>query len=169
MTDTPSGIEQREVDERRLAEILRGWPNALETGFAENSAGFIRLQGEHIQRSEPRSHHTYQYLFFIADQLKFIARDRDKIAAERDAALKMLDQPTQSDEPSRVLLSEGLDLCVRARRLGEREVTGSHTIQLWVEEQYATDLMDWEQRARAALTENARLRAMVQPSEGLGR
>jgi hypothetical protein len=88
----------------------------------------------------------------------------------------------------RNLLSEGLDLCVRARDMAERDRrraaldasshpdewqasgrfddyvkrnnienpnyqihTRSATIPLWLEEQYQTDLADWERRARAAL------------------
>ena len=89
----------------------------------------------------------------------------------------------------RTLLSEGLDLCVRARQLDsidrrnitlsascdpngwlasgrfdahvdrhniqnpERPMaTRSGTVMLWVQEQYETDLADWERRARSALS-----------------
>lgn len=61
------------------------------------------------------------------------------------------------------LLSEGLDLCVRARKMDVMEkeraeyyalnpdVTRSITIPVWAEEQYQRDLADWEARARACL------------------
>ena len=91
-------------------------------------------------------------------------------------------------EDIRQLLSEGLDLCVRARDMETKDRraatlaassdpegwqasgkfeqyvarnnienpnyqihTRSGTIPLWLEEQYQTDLADWESRARAAL------------------
>lgn len=63
------------------------------------------------------------------------------------------------------LLSEALDLCVRARRLdemtdaalerhmrAEHGPTASMTIPLWAEDQYRCDLEEWEAKARAALT-----------------
>ena len=58
-----------------------------------------------------------------------------------------------------VLLSEGVDLCVRARRLdsaiprpGDNPMmTQSATPALWVQEQYDHDLTVWEAKARAAL------------------
>lgn len=65
------------------------------------------------------------------------------------------------------LLSEGLDLCVRARKidagLTEKAIrdrfpesaamypevfSRSGTPHLWVQEQYDSDLADWEKRAR---------------------
>lgn len=67
------------------------------------------------------------------------------------------------------LLSEGLDLCVRARKLDrsltdaldagsvgkERPLQGSGTRSLtpalWVLDQYDSDVEDWEQRARRHL------------------
>ena len=61
------------------------------------------------------------------------------------------------------LLSEGLDLCVRARKMDDLErkavewqmrnpgATRSGTIALWVQEQYETDLADWEKRVRNAM------------------
>jgi hypothetical protein len=67
---------------------------------------------------------------------------------------------------SDTLLSEGLDLCARARKMDalDREraeyyalnpdATRSNTIPLWVEEQYQTDLADWEQRARSHLAKH---------------
>ncbi|MGJ4855529.1 hypothetical protein ACN6KF_003000 [Labrys sp. La1] len=95
-----------------------------------------------------------------------------------------------SRQSIRDLLSEGLDLCVRARNMDaidrrnntlaiskdaeewlssgafDRHVerhnaknpdapisTRSGTIALWVQEQYDTDLADWERRARRALME----------------
>ncbi|GGE18530.1 hypothetical protein GCM10011390_42130 [Aureimonas endophytica] len=94
-------------------------------------------------------------------------------------------------ERIRQLLSEGLDLCVRARAMdamdrrsaalaascdpegwqasgdfdryverhnvsdADRPIsTHSGTMPLWVQEQYETDLADWERRARAALSEH---------------
>lgn len=74
------------------------------------------------------------------------------------------DEETEIDQLRR-LLSEGLDLCVRARRLDEQEqhmhrrkmgdlspeVVRSATPYLWAQEQFQTDLDDWEKRARRAL------------------
>lgn len=72
----------------------------------------------------------------------------------------------------RALLSEGLDLCVRARKLDaavtdameaggvglmERPVQGTGTRcltpALWVMDQYDTDAAEWERRARHHLTQ----------------
>lgn len=62
------------------------------------------------------------------------------------------------------LLSEGLDLCVRARKLddavdqalqagmGRIYETRCATPALWVQQQYETDLAEWESKARAAMT-----------------
>ncbi len=80
------------------------------------------------------------------------------------------------------LLSEGLDLCVRARKLDAQQrtndlvehspatdlerfaaraaftdpdrpyMTRSATIPIWVQDQYEHDLADWERRARQHLT-----------------
>jgi hypothetical protein len=73
---------------------------------------------------------------------------------------------TQGDlEEIAQLLSEGLDLCVRARGLDEQieralqagmgrifpEGTRCATPALWVQEQYDTDLAAWETRARGAM------------------
>lgn len=64
----------------------------------------------------------------------------------------------------RLALSEGLDLCVRARRMDEAEkerqdlymrdpnMTRSLTIPLWAEDQYQTDLAAWEAKARSLMT-----------------
>lgn len=63
------------------------------------------------------------------------------------------------------ILSEGLDLCVRARGLDQQieyalqagmgrifpEGTRCATPALWVQEQYDTDLADWEAKARSAI------------------
>lgn len=63
------------------------------------------------------------------------------------------------------LLSEGLDLCVRARKLDEQVqraieagmgrifpgATRCATPPLWVQKAYDTDLAEWEARARSAL------------------
>jgi hypothetical protein len=82
----------------------------------------------------------------------------------------------------RAMLSEGLDLCVRARkldamvrtiavqdntpdleRLAERHnalwpdqpiMSRSGTIPLWVQDQYERDLADWERRARHHLMQD---------------
>jgi hypothetical protein len=64
-----------------------------------------------------------------------------------------------------LLLSEGLDLCVRARKLDEAITqaaavgdasrhggTKCLTPALWVQDQYDRDLAEWEQRARQKLT-----------------
>ena len=62
----------------------------------------------------------------------------------------------------RVVVAEGLDLCVRARKLDQQILeqnmaaqgwTGprSGTPYLWVQEQYDSDLAAWEVRARKAL------------------
>lgn len=67
-------------------------------------------------------------------------------------------------EEYRALLSEGLDLCVRARKLDEPTIalqeewernphmSRSATPALWVMDQYDHDLADWETRARKALS-----------------
>lgn len=72
--------------------------------------------------------------------------------------------PHQPTDPIRLLLSEGLDLCVRARKLDKAErdlvewqmrnphITRSATIPIWEQEQYERDLADWEARARRALS-----------------
>ena len=64
----------------------------------------------------------------------------------------------------RDLLSEGLDLCVRARKLDDPVIalepeweknpymTRSATPALWVQDQYDNDLADWETRARKTLS-----------------
>lgn len=72
-----------------------------------------------------------------------------------------------ADDPVRTLLAEGLDLCVRARKLDEgllvksmkdnfgyREPEGTRSLTpwLWTQEQYDRDLADWETRARKALS-----------------
>jgi hypothetical protein len=64
------------------------------------------------------------------------------------------------------ILSEGLDLCVRARNLDAQvnraveagmgrifpEGTRCLTPALWVQEQYDKDLAEWESKARAAMS-----------------
>ena len=70
-----------------------------------------------------------------------------------------------------ILLSEALDLCIRARSLDEMQrceaqlaasldpegwqaiSTRSATMPLWAADQYEQDLADWERRARAYLQE----------------
>lgn len=63
------------------------------------------------------------------------------------------------------LLSEGLDLCVRARNLDEQieralevsmgsifpEGTRCGTPALWIRDQYDNDLTEWEKKSRAAM------------------
>ena len=63
------------------------------------------------------------------------------------------------------LLSEGLDLCVRARGLDEQvqnalqagmgrifdQGTRCATPAIWVQDQYDKDLAEWESKARAAM------------------
>ena len=60
----------------------------------------------------------------------------------------------------RVLLSEALDLCVRAQSLdrqADMALQAGHgemrcgTPALWVQDQYVTDLSTWETRTRAFL------------------
>lgn len=68
-------------------------------------------------------------------------------------------RPTSNDLAE--LLSEGLDLCVRAKKLDEAiekavvvsEITGSRclTPALWIQDHYDRDLADWEERAKTAL------------------
>ena len=74
-----------------------------------------------------------------------------------------------SDQPADILaelLSEGLDLCVRARGLDEQvghaleagmgrifpAGTRCATPALWVQDQYDRDLAEWETKARAAMS-----------------
>lgn len=75
------------------------------------------------------------------------------------------------------MLSEGLDLCVRARGLDDAlraaMVAGNCmlTPALWVQEQYDTDLADWEDRARKVLLESGLAsktgqRAAISKAEG---
>lgn len=74
---------------------------------------------------------------------------------------------TTREEQLETLLCEGLDLCVRARKLDEgllvksmkdncgyREPEGTRSITpwLWTQEQYDSDLAEWEIRARKALS-----------------
>ena len=66
-------------------------------------------------------------------------------------------------EECRTLLSDGLDLCVRARKLDEPtmaleaewdknpHMSRSATLPIWVQDQYDRDLADWETRARRVL------------------
>lgn len=63
-----------------------------------------------------------------------------------------------SCETCRVLLAEGLDLCVRARKLDaetERALAASGgrcgTPALWIMDQYDRDLTAWEDRSRTHL------------------
>jgi hypothetical protein len=55
------------------------------------------------------------------------------------------------------LLSEGLDLCVRARKIDgigaatKGPMTRSGTLPLWVQDQFDKDLADWEKRGRATM------------------
>jgi hypothetical protein len=65
------------------------------------------------------------------------------------------------------LLSEGLDLCIRGRGLDEQVMnaleagmgrifppeTRCATPAIWVQQQYDTDLAEWEARAKKRLTE----------------
>jgi hypothetical protein len=64
-----------------------------------------------------------------------------------------------------VILSEGLDLCVRGRTMDEQVMraveagmgrlfpgsTRCGTPAIWVQEQYDSDLKEWEAKARAAM------------------
>ena len=75
--------------------------------------------------------------------------------ADCDGALSLFN--TANVELSN-LLSEALDLCIRARKLDDMPRPGddpfmprSGTPALWVQEQYDNDLADWENRARVAL------------------
>lgn len=79
-------------------------------------------------------------------------------------------------ECCKLLLSEGLDLCVRARKLddsiraaetagsvGERrphQGVGTRCLSpaLWVQDQYDTDLADWERRSRHHLAQSCTTR-----------
>jgi hypothetical protein len=99
-------------------------------------------------------------------------------------------------ECCRKLLSEGLDLCVRARKLDamvrtlaaedsgisdmeryaerhnalwpDQPVHGrSATIPLWTQEQYEHDLADWERRARHHLTQGCTPEAEIIRGEKL--
>lgn len=84
----------------------------------------------------------------------------------------MQDVPTNKDttvDPIKILLAEGLDLCVRARKLDEDDeakvmrdsfhLLPEHpamkcgTPWLWTRDQYDKDLADWEARARKALSD----------------
>jgi len=81
--------------------------------------------------------------------------------ADRDGEVSLLNAAVRELS---VLLSEGLDLCVRARKMDEPiialeaewkknpHMTRSATPALWVQEQYDNDLAAWETRARKALS-----------------
>lgn len=72
-----------------------------------------------------------------------------------------------SDADVRLLLSEGLDLCIRGRELDAKiteietglremhaanpEMTRSATLPLWVQQQYDEDVAAWEAKARKTL------------------
>ena len=75
-----------------------------------------------------------------------------------------------SDEADRLaeILADGLDLCVRARKLDQlietipsdhsdnpcnHPIMRSYTPPLWVRDQYDADLEAWEAKARALMTE----------------
>lgn len=76
-------------------------------------------------------------------------------------------QPPEMAEILATLLAQGLDLCVRARNLDEQfdralqagmgRIYGPEvrcaTPALWVQEQYDTDLAEWEARARKTMME----------------
>lgn len=76
----------------------------------------------------------------------------------------------EREQQLEILLSEGLDLCVRARKIDAgltekairdrfpasaalypEQYSRSGTPHLWVQEQYDADLADWEKRARSFL------------------
>ena len=80
--------------------------------------------------------------------------------ADRNGEVSALNASVR--ELAQTLLSEALDLCLRARKLDtqilERNMadqgwTGprSGTPWLWVQQQYDTDLAEWEARAKKAL------------------
>lgn len=80
----------------------------------------------------------------------------------------MTDNPDKV-HPAEQLLSEGLDLCVRARKLDEQHMRAIEagmgrtfpgdvrcaTPAIWAQDQYEKDLADWESRARKYLTERS--------------
>lgn len=87
-------------------------------------------------------------------------------AARQTEAIKPVsDCPDITDATLALLLSEGLDLCTRARGLDELVMraieagmgrlfpgdTRCRTPALWVQELYDRDLEDWESRARSVL------------------
>lgn len=69
-------------------------------------------------------------------------------------------------ERLRSLLSEGLDLCVRAKKLDDdankamiaSRQTRCATPAMWVLQQYDRDLADWEKRARSELIASGAIR-----------
>lgn len=92
-----------------------------------------------------------------AEYLKGLARGHADTAGE----ISLLNAVIRE---TRGLLSEALDLCVRARKLDEPVIalkeawdrdstmTRSATPALWVQDQYDTDLAEWEERARKVLS-----------------
>lgn len=78
--------------------------------------------------------------------------------------IQQLEKMTPTEELAEIL-SEGLDLCVRARGLDEQvqralqagmgrvfpQSTRCVKPALWVQEQYDTDLAMWETKARATM------------------
>lgn len=75
---------------------------------------------------------------------------------------------SEADELA-ALLSEGLDLCIRARKLddvmaqhldretGLYSLTRCYTPAVWVQQQYDDDLADWERRAKATMIRHGRV------------
>ncbi len=65
----------------------------------------------------------------------------------------MPDQSQTTVDPIKILLAEGLDLCVRARKLepGRAPFFGQKAQSVLQRDQYDKDLADWEARARKAL------------------
>ena len=100
-----------------------------------------------------------------AAAIRFLRSERDDAIATGNAAtaaaVSQLHVVARERDEARALLSEGLDLCVRARKLDDLErrriarsmagETTSGTVPLWAQEQYERDLAEWETRARAGL------------------
>lgn len=70
----------------------------------------------------------------------------ETIGGLRDKA----DQQSAEIERLRAVLSKGLDLSAQARAMGEQE-TETPSLPMWFEQQYQTNLLDWEDSARDTL------------------
>ena len=116
-----------------------------------------------------------------ADTIASLSARVAELERERDEAIvRAAKQEDRADAAEARLvkaveaLSEGLDLCARARRMAAMDVertemylrnpdmTRSATVPLWAEEQYQRDLVAWEEKARVFARAAIRARAALE-------